>query len=198
MALSLGSVLYATPIFVNGITDVNGNLSVEGNAPILTSAPLFANGDVRMFYSGFNTDADLDVLYTDQQGDPHVLTGVNDLTPLGAEVDFGDLTGMITFELVNVFTGNTFYTGVTTPNPGQHLEAGYAPWTANTAIPVPGLFVAMGDNGAVKPNIDALTFVVTDVTVGPGPSSVPEPLSSSLVGGGLLVVGLMFRRRRKV
>lgn len=191
VALAATTGFAGTITAVTGITGNDGSLpNVEGNLPVPSGQTLIATGGhVRLYYAGWSA-ADLDLL----------VNGVtvifdNQTSPLGAVYDLGIFAAgtVLTFELKNITTGVTYYTGPASGNPDNAVHAAYAPWTANSAIPVNGMFIGMEDlsAGGTDWDFNDLMAVVN------GAVPTPEPVTLMLVGSSLIAIGLVRRRQRQ-
>ncbi|MCC6861728.1 MAG: PEP-CTERM sorting domain-containing protein [Bryobacterales bacterium] len=85
-----------------------------------------------------------------------------------------------------------WYTGPGSGNSDGAIHAVYTRWVADSVVPYDGWLVSFEDWG--WPGSDAdyedLQFVVR------GAAPIPEPASFVLLGGGLLALGLLSRKRR--
>ncbi len=186
-------------------------LAPANAAPITTPPPpLFATGDVKAIYVFANAR---NTSFLDEAS-PVSWTGIFCNHPSGScvgntagnVVDLGTQSGALVFGLRNVSTGNTYWTNAADADGAYHavfatdystFGLGALPVAAATALA--GLanvtFIAWEDRDATNGadfDYNDLVFAFSNTA-----SAVPEPLSLSLFGVGLLgLAGLHIARRR--
>lgn len=196
-------IAHGSPMdFVTGITGVDGSLPVvEGNFPTITGQTIVAlGGDVKIYYAGYSSAAD-DLLLL---GATTLIN--NETTALGSMFDLGNFAAgtVLTFTLENTTSGGAYVTGPASANPDNMVHVAYAAWTANSAIPVNGLFVGFEDLPASISDKDyddlmAVLFGAAPSPLSPPPSSSTlEPSTSILFGSGLLGAAFLKQRRRRI
>jgi hypothetical protein len=196
-------------IFLGAIGCLAATLGASQAAPITTPPPtLIATGDVKAVYIFANAS---DTSFLNEIG-PVVWntifcnhsSGSCTASPTGDTVDLGSQSGPIVFSLSNITTGKTYTTNTADGGGAYHavFSTNYAsfglgalPSAAATALAgLPNVtFVAWEDHDATNGSdfdYNDLVFAFSNTS-----ATVPEPLSLSLLGAGLLCLAGLRRSK---
>jgi hypothetical protein len=168
----------------NGVVITNLNSTI---APVGTVLP--GNGIALMTFNSSPTLLTPDIEFFAKEVMPGTgtsaacTTGIGTCTPTGSAVTFTNLGG-------NASTASIVVVGE-----AERISTGqFDPMTLTLSAPFSSPYQAelstFNTTGSISSSL-AATFIVTP------PSATPEPMTSVLMGSGLLVFGIMLRRKRR-
>jgi hypothetical protein len=165
--------------------------------PLLYTFTATADGDITAYFHGSGASFE-SVLGLLVNGVDTGITGLNNHTSaVGEMLNFGPVTaGSVLTFYINVDSGDTWYSDKSLNADGtQHIYSTI--FSGAGAIPA-GTFVAFEDLNALDFtdfNYQDLAFVFTNTTT--AVSQTPVPAALPLFAGGLGMIGLLARRRRR-